>query len=74
MSDPTTEEKLTIIRSWCHGFDISHDRCWAKINHSKQGNFEYTPTFNNYDNMINSGYNMLRERVWKYMVEHMGAG
>ncbi len=63
----TTEDKLIIIRRWCYSFDINNTRNYAKISYQEwigAGNFEYTPEFGNYDDLIDTSYSMVNDYVW----------
>ncbi len=65
----TPEKKLEVIRSWTAQFDICHNRCWAKLVYPKASgiSYEYTPTCNTYDGMLDVAYNMVRNRIWNFI-------
>lgn len=61
-----TEEKLTIAKNWCSKIDISLNRTWAMIHYDRtQANcFEYSPTYADYDELVDAIYEMVSEYVW----------
>lgn len=61
----TADEKLAIARNWCHHIDIDHTRTWGKIFYRVgMSNYEYTPTYTDYEGTVDAVYGMVSEYVW----------
>lgn len=71
----TTEGKIKAIKTWTNKFEIVHgDRRWyAKVQY-REGTLMHSTMYFNYDQMVNSTYNMLAMRIWGLIVNAMGKG